>query len=433
MNLIKHLLMAFIFVSRISYAADDTKATNDNLDPRIVEVQALFAAKNFTELKPLLASLRAEKPVQLEVLFISGMLASLQGDYANAAGEFRAMLARDPNLIRPRLELALVLQKSGDRRTAKYQYDQVLAASLPEQVRNNIYNQLGDIQSRSPSFHLSLDIVSDSNPNQSSNSSVIYIGGLPYTLNNNSNAKSAYGLALAGDVRWPLPSDPSWFANAYAEANEYGKQEFNSNYAQATVGKRFDWGWNNLSTELGGHVSNYQGHLQSDGWLVRSNGFIRISDQWGLSADATYKNYNYYALPFLDGDMKSLNLTNIYIPKPTQRWELSVGASKYSAQESAYSYIQPQVSVRLTQEISGGWIAGALLQGLVADYAAPDPFFSAVRYDKEARIEIDLLNRKLQLWALSPKVLVGYVDRNSTLDLHNYKRLYARIGFSTEF
>lgn len=432
MNLIKYLLAAFICASHICCAADTTIATDYDLDSRIAEAQALFAAKNYTELKPLLASLRAEKPPHLEVLFISGMLASQQGDYANAVSEFRKMLARDPGLFRPRLELALALQKSGDTRAAKYQYDQVLAASLPEQVRDNIYNQLGDIQSRLPSFHLSLDVVSDSNPNQASNNSIIYIGGLPFTLNN-SSAKSAYGLSLSGDLHWPLASDPSWYAHAYAEVNEYGKRDFNSIYAQTTVGKRLDWGWNNLSTEVGGHVSNYQGHPQYDGWLVRSTSFIRASDQWGLSADATYKKYNYNVLSFLDGDMKSLNLTNIYIPQPTQRWELGAGISQYSAKEPAYSYTQPQASIHYIQEWPEGWVTGAQLKALVADYNAADPFFGVVRHDKEARVEFDLQNRKLQLWSFYPKILIGYVDRSSNLDLFNYKRVYAHIDFSTDF
>ena len=432
MNLIRYLLAAFIYASQIGYAAEATIATDHNLDSRIAEAQALLSAKKFTELKPLLASLRAEKPPPLEVLFISGMLASQQGDYTNAASEFRAMLVRDPSLIRPRLELALALQKSGNRRDAKYQYDQVLAASLPEQVRENIYNQLSDIQSRSPSLNLSLEVVSDSNPNQAPNSSTVYIGGLPFTLNN-SSAKSAYGVALSGDLRWPLASDPTWFAHAYAEVNEYGKRDFNSIYAQATVGKHLDWGWNNLTTEVGAHVSNYQGHPQYDGWLVRSTGFIRASDQWGLSVDAAYKKYNYDALSFLDGNMKSLTLTSIYIPKPTQRWELGAGINQYSAKESAYSYTQPQVSIHFTKEWSGGWITGAQLQALVADYDTSDPFFGVVRRDKEARVEFDLLNRKIQLGSFYPKILIGYVNRSSTLDLFNYNRVYAHIIFSAGF
>lgn len=69
----------------------------------------------------------------------------------------------------------------------------------------------------------------------------------------------------------------------------------------------------------------------------------------------------------------------------------------------------------------------------MADYAAPDPFFGETRHDKEGRVEIDLLNRKLKLWAFSPKLLMGYVKRSSNLDLYSYDRAYLRVGLSTEF
>ena len=70
-----------------------------------------FFRKKYAELKPLLLELHQEPAPHLEVLFLTGMLAAEEGDFAKAADEFRAMLARDPSLIRPRLELASALQK----------------------------------------------------------------------------------------------------------------------------------------------------------------------------------------------------------------------------------------------------------------------------------------------------------------------------------
>ena len=73
------------------------------------------------------------------------------------------------------------------------------------------------------------------------------------------------------------------------------------------------------------------------------------------------------------------------------------------------------------------------MQGLFAHYEAPDPFFGETRRDKEARVEIDVLNRKLKFWAFSPKILMGYVKRDSNLELYSYDRVYVRAGLSTEF
>ncbi len=446
MNWLKPITTALLLYALIcnnnSNAADAAIASDSNLvsaqstdsnpDPRVVEAQTLFASKNYAELKPLLASLHAEKPPHLEVLFISGMLASQEGDYANAAQEFRTMLARDPSLVRPRLELALALQKSGDRRAAKYHYEQALAANLPQEVRNNIYPQLSEIQARLPSALFSVDIVSDSNPKLATSNSVVYIGGLPYRIEGSGSAKSATGVRLAGKVRLPLPSDPSWFVHGEVEGSEFGKRDYNSINTEATIGKQVDWGQNNISAEIGGHIGNFHG-VRDDGLLVRSTGFIRASDQWGLTAEVIYKNYSFDKLPFIDGNLKGVSLSAIYVPKPTQRLEFLAGLSQYSAKESAYSFTRPKLGVAFTQELSGGWVGQAYLRYLVEDSPAPDPFFGIARHDGEAKVEFKLLNRRLQLWSFSPELLVGYVDRSSNIDFYSYKRKYAHIGFTTEF
>ncbi len=431
MNLIKYLLMGLIFLCHIAHA--EGYATDNNINMRIAEVQALFAAKNFSELKPLLASLRAEKPPQLEVLFISGMLASLEGDYATAANEFRAMLTRDPSLIRPRLELALALQKSGDSQAAKYHYEQVLAANLPDNVKRNVYQQLGDIRERLPALRLSVDLVSDSNPNQTTNSRVVQIGGLTYTLNDAGSAKSVFGLLVTADASLPLTSNPSWYAHAYGEVYEYPKRELNLMYGEGSIGKRFDKGQHSLALEVGVHGSTYQDKALYQGYLLRTNVFMRPLPELAMLFDVGIKSYDYNSLQYLSGHLMTMNVNTIYVPSPTQRWDFGASFAKNNAEEAAYSYTQPGLSARFSQEWAGGWIIGARLQGLVANYDAPDPFFGETRRDKEARFEVDVLNRKLKLWAFSPKLLIGYVKRDSNLVLYSYDRVYVRAGLSTEF
>lgn len=262
---------------------------------------------------------------------------------------------------------------------------------------------------------------------------MIYIGGLPYTLNDSSKAKVAYGATASADVHWPLPADPTWFAHGYAEVTEYPSRELDSMYGQIAVGRRFDFGQHNVSAEIGRHISSFQDHQQYDGWLSRGAGFFRISPKLGVTTDLDYKTYTYANLPYLDGNMQNLNVTGIYVPQPTQRIDVSAGVNKYNAQEDAYTYTQPSLSIRFMQEWQGGWLTGVRLQGLVADYSAPDPFFGEKRHDKEARLEFDVLNRKLKFWSFSPKLLIGYVERDSNLDLYSYQRIYARLGVSTEF
>jgi tetratricopeptide (TPR) repeat protein len=402
-------------------------------DSRLIDAGRLFAQQDYARLQPLIDMLRAVPEPHLEVLFLSGMLHAQAGRFDQAAQEFRLMLARDPGLIRPRLELALSLQKSGDRQGAKYHYEQVLAAGLPAPVMDNIYRQLGDIREREPSVRMTLELSSDSNPKQATHNRVVYIGGQPYALNENSRAELIWGLAGTANVHWPLASDPSWFAHAYGELYEYPGRALDTQYGLATLGKRFEWGRHHISLEAGGHAYLRQGEKQYDGGAVSGTGFLRVSPQLALTGDVSLKTLTYPDLPYLSGSMTYLGGMAIYVPKSTQRWDFGVGVTHYQAREAAYTYTQPGITARFMHEWPGGWITGVKAQALLAGFDAPDPFFGEVRRDRECRLEFDVLNRKLKWWSFSPRLLVGYTWRDSNLELYDYKRAYGRIGLTREF
>ena len=217
------------------------------------------------------------------------MAALETGDTASARTHFRAMLARDPNLIRPRLELARALQRAGDRQAARYHYEQTLAAGLPEPVARNVFRQIDDIREREPSLRMTVELTSDTNPAQATQTRTVLIGGLPYTLANTAQAKTVYGMRAAADFYWPLASDPSWYARFLGDATEYPQRNFDSLYGQASVGKRFVVGRHYAALEAGGHVSSYEDRRQSAGAMLRATGFYRLSPQLALIAESQLK------------------------------------------------------------------------------------------------------------------------------------------------
>ena len=237
----------------------------------LTEAQKQLSAENYQAVDSLLTPLLAMQAPPLEAMFLSGVAAAQRGDFAVAADRFRAMLTRDPTLIRPRLELALVLQKAGDRESAKYHYEQVLSAPLPDMVKWNIYRQLGDIRARSPSIKLTLELASDTNPQQTTNSKVVMIGGLPHTLSDTNQGKLKWGAAASAEVNYPLPVDPSWFVQAYGLVYEYPGRELDNLYGQASLGKRFEFGKDEISISAGAHVSAYRDHRQYSGWISRAS------------------------------------------------------------------------------------------------------------------------------------------------------------------
>ena len=405
-------------------------ADNDTL---LKQAQTLWAAKDYPALSALLMPLLAEPAPPLEALFLSGMAASETGDYATAATRFRAMLTRDPSLIRPRLELARALQLAGDRQAAIYNYEQVLSAPLPDAVRQNIYAQLNDIRLREPSVRLTMELVSDTNPTQTTSSQVVFIGGRPYTLNNANSGELQWGMAATLGVTYPLPSDPSWFASFYGQAYEYPGRELDNMYAQATIGKRIEFGRDELTLSVGGQVSTYQDSQQYTGAVARATGLWTVTPNLAWRGEAAVNTYHYPNLPYLNGELSTLGLTALIIPNPTQRWELGAFVAYNGAAESAYSYWQPGLNLFASQEWAEGWITGLRVLASKAGYGAADPFFGAVRKDTEGRAELSVANRKLRWYGFTPLATVGYVQRDSTLEINSYNRLYGRVGLTTLF
>lgn len=398
----------------------------------LATAQRQLQAKDYVALRSTLAPLLAMPEPHLEALFLDGMRALETGDTATAIARFRAMLTRDPNLIRPRLELARALQQAGERQAAQYHYEQVLAAGLPEPVARNVFRQLNDIRERNPAFRMTLELTSDSNPTQATQARTVIIGNLPFTLDV-PETKTVYGVRATADLIWPLASNRSWYARFYGEMMEYPRRNLDSLNGQASLGKRFDVGRHHAALEAGVHAYSYADRAQYNGELVRATGFYRLSPQLALTALAEIKSHRYTDLTYLDGEAYTAVLTGIVVPRPSQRWELGGGVNYYSAAEAPYSYTQPIISARFAQELPGGWITGVRLQGLFSRYDAPDPFFGVARKEKESRAEFDILNRKLNWWSFSPEGVIGYVKRESNLDLYSYDRFYGRIGLRREF
>ena len=70
--------------------------------------------------------------------FLYGTIAMARGDWETAIARFRAMLARDPTLVRVRLDLALAHFQARQDGRATYHFRQALGApDLPPAARDN--------------------------------------------------------------------------------------------------------------------------------------------------------------------------------------------------------------------------------------------------------------------------------------------------------
>ena len=424
------LLWALIVVSALHVAPARSQPTPEE---EIAQATRLFESGRFAEAQAIVSRLRQSPNPQLQVLFLSGALYFLQQRYIEAAEEFRLMLARDPTLVRPRLELARALFMAREYDAARYHFEQVLASPLPDPVRVNVLAYLTAIREYVPSFAFSFDIVSDSNPKQATSNSVVQIGGLLYQLNQNAQAQSAVGTLLVGQGKVPLPSDPSWFVRGYAEHYDYPGRDLDSGYAQLLAGKHVNLGIHGLDFEGGGHLATYAGHSLYQGSTWRVTDFVRVYPTVAVNLVADARELRYEDFPFLSGWQ--------YVTTGEVRHAISPASSIFAglsyirglAAENPYAFGGYAINARYIHELKGGWIGSLFYQYYWNGFDGVDPFFSVVRTDSDNLVEISVTNRYLAYKRFAPRLTVGTDERRSNIDLYSYRRTYVRIGVVTEF
>ena len=428
----RRLLPALIFAAGLSISAGIAHGAAAP-EERLREVEALVAAGRLDEAEALVAPLRNIEQPALPALFLSGMIHLARGRHAQAAEDFRAMLVRDPTLLRPRLELGRALYLAGDYQTSRYHFEQALAAPLPDTVRQNVLTYIGAIRNRVPSFALSLDIVSDSNPKQATSSRTIEIAGQTFVLNEDARAEEEYGLLATLQAKFPLPSNPDLYLTGYGEIYDYPGRDLDQLYLQVMGGKYFPGARHEFNVEAGIHHGSYQGRGLYSGPAARVAYGIRLRPNLFLTAGLDAREFNYEDYRYLTGWQYSQNLELRYALSTDKSIRPGLFFIQHDAQEAPYAYDAMGITVRYTQEWRGGWIAGLYAQYGVFRYRGDDVLLGVARDDDEWRVELSLTNRALVIKGFAPRLTLGAVERDSTIDLYAFDRRYVRLGFTREF
>ncbi len=375
----------------------------------------------------------AADPDDLQLIFTRGMLLAELESYGKAADAFRKMLSREPDLLRPRLELARVLMLSGNYYGARYNFEQVLKHDLPDTVQNNVTRMLTRIREELPSFDFVVELISDSNPKQATSSKEVEIDGLLFKLDDDARASRETGLRFLLDGRVPFGDPSLWFIRGQAEHLAYGNRDLDFSYLQLAGGRHFPRENHTLSLEAGYHWSRYQNESLYRGAIWRVSDFRSLRRDLFLRLDLTGLQLKYPDHSFRDGWQYTASSNLTYIITPRSRLNAGIGYTINRADESIYSFDQPFLSLRYVYEWPHGWITGANLRLSHIEYKDDDPFFRETRREREVRLEADILNRRLSVWRFSPRLTVGHVDHASNIDFFSWKRTYIRLGMTAEF
>lgn len=379
-------------------------------------------------------TLNAEQQHQiLSQLFNGGMSHIEQGEYRAGIKYFRQMLAINPRLHRPRLELARALYQTHQYRASQYHFEIVLSDNVPPAVAHNIRAYLQSIRSRVANFNVRFELINDSNVNRATRQEFIYIGGLRFDVSEDSQAIAKTGQGIFANARVPISQDTTWNVNGHIEHREFQSKDFDYSYLNLNLGKAFEFDHHSLAINVGRHWSGYAGHSLFHGNILGVNYQTNLKNHLILRNKLSYFTLDYYEHDARDASQYGLQAELQYQTQSTHQFKITTAYSLHNADFNIHSYQEPRLNIAWRSEWAGGWLLNLSSSLAIEKYQKTDPIFLKKRKDTEFNAELTVHNRKIQIMDFTPQVHLGRTKNHSNIDFYNWDQNYLKVSFSNDF
>lgn len=173
----------------------------------VPSLAALIATPAYAQQAP---DLTQQQILETERAFLVGLAALNSGDPETAIRIFRAILARDPTLVRVRLELARAYFVAEQWSRSRAEFFAVLSADLPDAVRTNVLSFIRAIDSRRGfDWNLSIGLTSvGDGRNFDTNDIDLNFGGgvtLPFVLERDGSTELGLEASGSATLRRAIP------------------------------------------------------------------------------------------------------------------------------------------------------------------------------------------------------------------------------------
>lgn len=411
--------------------AEEPKALLDAARAAIVEHRLSDAAR-------LLAAIPDDAALDSnDVDFLKGTLAETEGDHGAAIEHFRAILNRDPSVVRVRLDLARALFNDGQDSAAAYHFRLAIAAGLPPEVEANANRYLAAIRRRrSWDLSVSAGVAPDTNINAATVVRTVQLFGLPFELDQNALKKSGVGFdgAISGDVQADLTDDTRLVLGGTGHDLDYAGRLYDDRSAGVFLGPRFilsDQSEISFKAEASRRWYGGQGYSVSGGGRIEAD--TNLSARWALDGSIDVQRVTYDQLPVNTGMVynASLGVTYGIDSESFARLDLT-----YMREQTSYApFRDSQYGIGASYYRDLPWGFGALVgAGIVlAPYDANDPVFDATRRDEIVNYRLGLSNKYLNAFGFTPVVSFSHTRRYSNIDLYQFERDRAELAVTRNF
>ena len=289
--------------------------------------------------------------------FLHGSIALHRGEWQAAIARFRAMLARNPDLPRVRLDLAFAHFQAGEDGRAAHHFRLALGTKdLPPAVRERALAFLDRIRRRKTwSITGSVALAPDSNINNATSATEVELFGLPAQLSEDAREASGVGLNvnLGGGYEGRISPDVRFRTSAGLNTRTYRDSQFNERSVNLRAGPRFLFERFDLRPELTTSVRDLGGDLYSRSAGLELSGNWLLAPSWRLNAAVGGERVSYET--FLgDGHTFFADLGLAHALGRATQVRADTSFRRENLDDDAYSWREYILGASVTRELPPG-------------------------------------------------------------------------------
>ena len=414
----------------------------------IAKARGLMRAGRFEEALAVLAPVVGGDTVQADALFQYGLAAvgaSQQPDVSEekrdalldqAIAAFHSMLVKRPELVRVRLELGRAFFLKGEDTLARRHFEQVLTGKPPAAVALNVNRFLSIMRARKRwTLRVGMALAPDTNIGAASDERIIYLGGIPFTRDEEEFTESGIGLSAwaSGEYQYPVAERWRIRAGGNVSRREYKASAFDRMSLGAHLGPRWFIGRASEASLL--LTANRQWLAnEPDSYALgfRVEARHRPTRRMTANARLSWADRSYDERTHLDGPITDISLSLSHSFGPTVRGSVAMGWGKEKPELERWRHERRWAQAGVTAALPWGFTMGGTVTLRWADYEGNWSFFTQSaqpRRDLTRSIRLNAYNRAFTVSGFSPQVSVVREDRTSNAQLHDYERTFGELRF----
>ncbi|QLB41195.1 surface lipoprotein assembly modifier [Mannheimia pernigra] len=345
-------------------------------------------------------------------------LAYAEKDHHKAIFHYRQLLAKKPELVYPRFDLALILAENQQFREAESEFRQLTLPPDLRQIAEQTQRQIAESERWQPDFYL--QYTQTDNVNNASDSSIVNVNGRIFRKDPQSLPQSAKGVKYGVGLGKMQNIGGNHFVGAdfrYDGVYYWNNQDYNEqslsispNYSYRTARYRLGISPFLEQNWLGSRRYNYQFGANLNAWRA-------VNEKWSVSSRFTHLQKRYFeplTASRYNGYLNQIGLGVQLQAVKNWRFFANLDGSREIAREKAQSSNKFLVKIGAVYQ-GERWAMQANIGFGKRYFADPHYLFGYKRVDKEYQANISVWNRHWHWQGIVPKLNFRYQKMDSNI------------------